>query len=508
MNNRRYSLKKLTLLFVCLFMVCGFLFTACYQSPRSKGALIYNQALKQENEKSFSEALQLYEQALPLLVDENETELAVKCSEALRRIEIFQETYPYTAARLEEIIKQTYPQMTADRISDLIINKKMELCIWDGEEHYFYDSAANLKYADMDLMHADAAAQQYYTDLYYRISQDAEKQPEHSWQQYQKPATYRGTHILSVPRDELPDLGTYRIWFPIPINTGSQSTAVIESITPEKWVKQPPGIDRDIGLVYMEIPMQELKEDLNIEITFTFTHFEQRFTVDPDNVGEYDVNSDLYKKYTGSYGNTAITPEIQKAAKDIVGNETNPYLAARKLYDYIVNEVDYAFMPHYVLWPRTDRPESVYVHENKRGDCGAQSIYFSALCRSLGIPARTTGGWQLFTDSFRGHFWAEFYLPNYGWVPADTSVAQLALYPYDLTAEQRRTMIDYFFGNQDSMRCVVQKDTDIPLIPQADSLALLSMAIQIPTIEYSIPNGEISENVFLEYWSMECEKIN
>lgn len=165
-------------------------------------------------------------------------------------------------------------------------------------------------------------------------------------------------------------------------------------------------------------------------------------------------------------------------------------------------------MPHCVLWPRADLPESVYVHENKRGDCGAQSMYFSSLCRSLGIPARTAGGFQLFTDSFRGHFWAEFYLPNYGWVPAEASVAQLALYPYDLTAEQRRTFIGYFFANQDSMRCVVQKDTDIPLIPQADSLPLLSLAIQVPTVEYSIPNGEIPEDVFLEYWSMECQRID
>ena len=404
MNNRRYSFNKWTFLFVCLLVMCSFLFTASYQNPQVKGAVIYNQALKQESKKSFSEALKLYERALPLLVNENKTELANKCSEALRRLEIFQETYPYTAAQLEEVIKQTYPQMTADRISGLISSKEMEHYIWDGEEHYFYDAAANLKYSNMDLMYADAAAQQSYTDLLQRINQEAEKQADHSWQQYQKPATYRGTHELSVPRDKLPQVGTYRIWFPIPINNGPQSGVTIESITPEKWVKQPPSIDQDIGLLYMEIPMEELKEDLNIKITFTFTHYEQRFTVNSDNVGEYDKNSDLYKKYTRSYGNTVITPEIQKAAKDIAGNETNPYLVARKLYDYIVNEVDYAFMPHYVLWPRTAQPESVYVHANKRGDCGAQSMYFSAMCRSLGIPARTTGGWQLFSGSFGGHF--------------------------------------------------------------------------------------------------------
>lgn len=508
MHNRHYSFNKWTFHFVCFLMIFTLLFTVSCQSTQANVQSIYSQALKLENTNNYNEALKLYKEALPLLINDNKTELANKCSEAIRRLEIFQELFPYTAEQLEEVIKQTFPQITADRISSLFSNKELEHYIWDGEVHYFYDSVTNLKYRNMDLMHADAAAQQSYTALVQSINQDAEKQPEHSWQQYQKPVIYRGTHELSVPRDKLPRVGTYRIWFPIPINNGPQTEVTIESITPDKWVKQPPSIDQDIGLLYMEIPMEELNEDLNVKITFTFTHYEQRFDVNPDSVGNYDKNSDLYKRYTKSYGNTAITPEIQKAAKDIVGDETNPYLAARKLYDYIVNEVDYAFMPHYMFWPRTDQPESVYVHTNQRGDCGAQSMYFSALCRSLGIPARCTGGYQLFSGEFRGHFWAEFYLPNYGWIPVDTSAAQIALYPKDVTAEQRQTFIDYFFGNQDSRRCVVQKDTDAPLIPQADSLILLSAAIQIPTIEYSIPNGEISENMFLEYWSMQCKKVN
>ncbi len=271
-------------------------------------------------------------------------------------------------------------------------------------------------------------------------------------------------------------------------------------------MKQPSSIDRDIGLLYMEVPMEELKEDLSIRIEFIFTHYEQRFSVDPNNVGEYDKDSALYQMYTGSYGNTEITPDISKKTADIVGDETNPYLAARKIYDYIVNHVDYSFMPHYIFRPRTSTSESVYVHDNQRGDCGGQSLYFSAMCRSLGIPARTTGGWQLFENEFGSHFWAEFYLPNYGWIPVDTSLAQLAFYPKELTEEQRHMFIDFYFGNQDAMRCVVQKDTDQSLIPQAQGMVLIPMAIQAPTVEYTIPTGEISDNVFFEHWTISCEK--
>jgi hypothetical protein len=281
----------------------------------------------------------------------------------------------------------------------------------------------------------------------------------------------------------------------------------IESIVPDKWVKQPPSIDEDIGLVYMEIPMEDLTEDLFIQIKFAFTRHEQRFTVDPDNVGEYDKESALYQEYTRSYGSTEITPEIREMATEIVGDETNPYLAARKIYDYIVNNVTYCLMPHAVLWPRTPLTESMYVHTHQEGDCGAQSSYFTALCRSLGIPARSTGGYQLMFGAFGPHFWAEFYLPNYGWIPVDTSVAQTAFWSKNLTDEDKQTFIDFYFGNLDSTRCVVQKDTDEPLIPQANGTVLLPLAIQTPAVEYSIPTGEIPALVFQEHWTMELETV-
>ena len=86
----------------------------------------------------------------------------------------------------------------------------------------------------------------------------------------------------------------------------------------------------------------------------------------------------------------------------------------------------------------------------------------------------------------------------------DTSAAQIAFYAKNATLEQKQTFIDYFFGNQDSMRCVVQKDTDEMLIPKANSMVLFPMAIQFPTVEYSIPYVDIGES-FLVYWTIELE---
>lgn len=474
---------------------------------QTRGAGLYQRAVNLESQKSFAKAADLYEQALPMLQGKDK-DLASSCAEAIQRMDIFEEIYPNTLGQLYDYLQQAYPQATPEQINGWIDSKELERYFWDGEDHYFEQSADNLRFRHLELIHSNQIADQTYHDLVLELNQAAGEKPGSAKMQYQNPVTYKGVHTISIPRDELPKSGTYRIWLPLPINYGPQTQVAIESVIPTKWVKQPPSIDGDISLLYMEVPMEELSEDLFIQVKFAFTHYEQRSCVDPGNVGEYDQCSELFKKYTRSYGNTEITADIHEMAQEIVGSETNPYLAAHKVYNYIVNNIDYSFMPHLVMWPRTPQSETDYVHKYRRGDCGAQSMYFSALCRSLGIPARTTGGWQLFDNEFQGHFWAEFYLPNYGWLPVDTSAAQLALYPQNLDTEQRQMFIDYYFGNQDHMRCVVQKDTDEPLIPQSNSMVFLPAAIQIPTVEYSIPTAEVPARVFLEHWAMQCQKCD
>ena len=498
--------RTAAVLIIIVAMLVSFAFGTTADNE-SQGESLYRQALALEEEREFSKAQELYTQALPLLREEDRDDLADDCAMRAERAMMFTITYPYTLDELKDLIGKAYPLAGAQEIDLWTAPQEVEHAFLDGEEHYFESAVSNLAFRHLELMRQDEAKLRTYDDLAQMVLRLADDKPESSFKQYHSPAVYRGTHTLSIPRDQLPKQGTYRLWLPIPINTGAQTDVKVERITPEKWVKLPPSFDQDIGLIYMEIPMENLQEDLNIQAVFTFTRYEQSFQIDPANVGEYDRDSALYQLYTRSYGNTEITPDIRAMAEKIAGGEDNPYLAARKLYDYIVHNVTYAFMPHFVLRPRTDLSESAYVHQYQRGDCGAQSMYFSAMCRALGIPARTTGGWQLFSGEFSSHFWSEFFLPIYGWVPVDTSFGQLALIPRDLSDEQRQIFIDFCFASQDSMRCVVQKDTDLALIPSARGYVLLPMAIQQPSIENTVPTGDLSL-AFIEHWVLKSEKIS
>lgn len=498
-------MKRLAILLLAFAILQGGILPGALAA--GAGENLAREAAILEEQGQYSLAIERYAQAIPLLQEEGNMELAEACSESSKKLAIMKGTYPYTLAETKGFIRQAYPEATEEQITLWTSADTVHQWFYDGEAHYFEDTAANLPYRYLDLMLEDEARQKAYKQLVADVLSIAAAQPVDGFTQYSKPAKYRGVHTISVPREELPQTGVLRIWLPIPINTGPQTGVVIESVIPEKWMKLPPSIDQDIGLAYFEVPLSELAEDLFIRLSFVFTHHEQHFNVDPDNIGEYDKGSALYRQYTSAYGNTEITDEIVRMAEQIAGDESNPYFAARKLYNYIVENVTYCFMPHAAFHPRTEIAESGYVHRFQQGDCGAQSMYFTAMCRALGIPARTTGGWQLFSGEFGGHFWAEFYLPNYGWVPVDTSYGQSANFSRDISAEDREAFIDFCFASQDSMRCVVQKDTDAPLIPAARGAVLLPMAIQMPAAEYSIPAVEMWDSVIVEHWTLACERL-
>ncbi|MBU0573848.1 MAG: transglutaminase-like domain-containing protein, partial [Candidatus Margulisbacteria bacterium] len=265
--------------------------------------------------------------------------------------------------------------------------------------------------------------------------------------------------------------------------------------------------DRDLGTIYLDIPLEKIKDDLEIGIEFAFTHYEQRFAIDPEKVGQYDTNSDLYKQYTASTGNTIISDPMADTARKIVGDETNPYLMARKIYDHVVDETTYSHVPHAAL-PILDYPESKYVFEKRYGDCGAQSMYFSALCRSVGIPARTTGGFQMIGGETGSHFWAEFYLPNYGWLPVDTSVAQLYKYLPEMSKKEQQDYKDFFFGNLDPYRYVIQKDVDLVPSPPPSEKLFFPMVFQLPEVVCrSYTADQIPGLELIEAWKTEVNRV-
>ena len=87
-----------------------------------------------------------------------------------------------------------------------------------------------------------------------------------------------------------------------------------------------------------------------------------------------------------------FTPELRKLSQQIVGDETNPCLKAKKCYDWIADHIKYSYAIEY----STIRNISDYCRSKGYGDCGQEALLFISLCRLNGVPARWQSGWNTF----------------------------------------------------------------------------------------------------------------
>jgi len=194
--------------------------------------------------------------------------------------------------------------------------------------------------------------------------------------------------------------------------------------------------------------------DISITRHFRFTVYETAFKIEPAQVGDYEPADPLYRYYTRTQEFLELTPEVSQLAHEIVGKEKNPYFKAKAIYQWCVDNINYVYPPN-----RGIR----YSLPRKTGDCGEYSLIFTALCRAVGIPARIANGHWCCKAKMNYHVWNEFYLPNYGWVPADATAGRVNLKNPGKLAGKGDPF--YFFGNLDSGRFISSKGTSIQLYP-------------------------------------------
>lgn len=152
----------------------------------------------------------------------------------------------------------------------------------------------------------------------------------------------------------------------------------------------------------------------------------------------------------------AFTPYLVNLANEIIGDEKNPLLKARKLYDYVTQNVKYSFMREYACI--VNIPE--YAAYNLKGDCGVQALLFITLCRISKIPARWQSGLYVNPGHVGCHDWAEFYIAPYGWLFADLSFGGSGYRAGNMKKW------NYYFGNLDPFRMVANSDFQNDFTPE------------------------------------------
>jgi len=206
-----------------------------------------------------------------------------------------------------------------------------------------------------------------------------------------------------------------RLWVSLPVDRPEQHVAIQEiDPMPTRFYDDPASGNK---VAFWAIPDPPEKGRLTFSVRFHVFGWPIPATVDATRVTRADPASPEVQRYTISEPWLEQSPEIAARAKAIVGTEANPYLQARLVFDAVVKDMTYDY-------PSMQDRGVTRAFAQQKGDCGEFSHVFIAMMRSLGVPARSVVcNWP---DS-GGHAWAEVFLPPYGWVPFDTSGAQLVL---------------------------------------------------------------------------------
>jgi hypothetical protein len=175
-----------------------------------------------------------------------------------------------------------------------------------------------------------------------------------------------------------------------------------------------------------------LKSNEKLEIIVTGSARISGKQINPALGGNFkDIPKDIYSKYTSenTHWETNSNVVISKS-QELFDPELNVTENAKKIYDYIVNTLDYDFE---VINKETieRRGAEKALSETGSNACMEFTDLFIALARSIGIPARELDGYAFTNEdsnkplsiSFSGgdllHAWPEFYDPNLGWIQID-----------------------------------------------------------------------------------------
>ena len=319
-----------------------------------------------------------------------------------------------------------------------------------------------------------------------------------------KRATFEITNALTVKVPE--GARRVRVWLAVP---QSDAESEIRSLNVEAPSPVRYGTDSYGNKVgYLEVNAPQEKQ-INIRETFTLTRTEIRKAVDPAATRPLtEPERTELKQYLQPATHVIVNDEIKALANQIVGGAQNPVIAARKIYDWTLQNIDYWVKdPEHLKASPVGSTE--YCLRTKTGNCTDFHSLFSSLTLAVGIPTRMVYG-SLLKPTLNGldvdasyHCWIQFYAPNLNWVTLDVSVADIYMGDFPLTEKNQKlvelttavgyrgadpAMVDYYFGNLDERRVVWSIGRDLRLDPPQEDgpvNALHKMYVEVDGKQYT-----------------------
>lgn len=167
----------------------------------------------------------------------------------------------------------------------------------------------------------------------------------------------------------------------------------------------------------------------------------------------YDRSRKLFQVFTSP---DDIVPsgddQVKKLSLALAGRQANPYLAAYRIFTYLLE--------NFAIDRAGTYSGALTSLSTKRGDSYSMSLLFCALLRAAGIPTRPVAGYVVYGNrNTAKHYWTEFYIQDFGWLPADLTLAAGVRWPGYPDADNTGTQsaAQFYFGNIDNQHITVAR---------------------------------------------------
>ncbi|GAA5524440.1 hypothetical protein Maes01_00997 [Microbulbifer aestuariivivens] len=401
-------------------------------------------------------------------------------AERMRRIEM---EFTLSRDQLLQSIQRYIPDATESDLTQWDKAGLLESKVIDGERRFFRKTAYNLVHIS-----DDAAAR---TDGYRRFS---EKAPLYTLHQHHRDVSMadgpvrkriRISYALTVDPDAVPAGETVRAWLPFPKPVlGRQENISLLASSPEQYVLA--AETQPQRTIYFE-KQAEAGRPVEFAVSYEFDSLGRSTAIEPERVQAPAPNEALAPHLQERPPHVQFTPYLRKLSEQIVGDESNPYRIAQKLFAY-VDSIPWAGAREY----STIRNISEYAAKAGHADCGQQTLLLITLMRMNGIPARWQSGWEFSPSGFDTmHDWGEFYLEPYGWLPMDVTHGKLA------GISDSETW--FYLGGIDAYRLIFNTDYSQPFEPAKEHFRSETVDSQRGEVEWS------GGNLYFDQWDYSLE---
>jgi len=259
--------------------------------------------------------------------------------------------------------------------------------------------------------------------------------------------SYR-TQIMELPKDA----EDVRIWMPIPPDDDAQTISNFEIDSPFPYVFTE---DNIFGTKMLYVKTGRHDEPFSVEARYRVTRRQA-------GIQKIRLRKETTRKYLKLTKKVRVTPDVEVFAREILGDEKDPYKMGRRVFDGIREALFYD-----KTIPGCGTGDTQWIMKYRRGKCDDYHALAMAILISNGVPVRweqgfplpfpegaKTGSGKLEGDCTGSHCWISFYAPSHGWVPMDVS-----------EGDKGAPNSDFYFGNLTPNRFQVSVGRSVRLTP-------------------------------------------